>query len=62
MSNAFGIIYADGSDECFNLSSTVSISTLQINGEAVTSSAAELNVLTEYPQRLQHQNLVYWTV
>ena len=45
VSNAFGIVYADGSDECFNLSSTVSISTLQINGEPVTSSATELNVL-----------------
>jgi len=45
VSNAFGIVYADGSDECFNLSSTVSINTLQINGEPVTSSATELNVL-----------------
>jgi hypothetical protein len=46
-SNTFSIVYADGSDECANLSNNLGLGSggLSISGTAVTSTGDELNVL-----------------
>ena len=41
----FGVIFADGSDECVNLTDSSSISSLVLGGTAVTTTGAELNVI-----------------
>ena len=41
----FGIIFADGSDECVNLTDSSSISSLTLGGTQVTATGAELNVI-----------------
>lgn len=41
----FGIVFADGSDECVNLSNSASFSGFSIGGTPVTSSADEINTL-----------------
>ena len=41
----FGIVFADGSDECVNLTDSSSISSLVLGGTAVTTTGAELNVI-----------------
>ena len=41
----FGIIFADGSDECTNLTDSSSVSSLILGGTAVTATGAELNVI-----------------
>ena len=41
----FGVVFADGSDECVNLTDSSSISSLVLGGTAVTTTGAELNVI-----------------
>ena len=41
----FGIVFADGSDECVNLTDSSSISSLVLGGTPVTTTGAELNVI-----------------
>ena len=41
----FGIIFADGSDECVNLTDSSSVSSLILGGTTVTTTGAELNVI-----------------
>ncbi len=41
----FGIVFADGSDECVNLTDSSSVSSLILGGTAVTATGAELNVI-----------------
>jgi len=41
----FGVVFADGSDECVNLTDSSSISSLVLGGTPVTTTGAELNVI-----------------
>ena len=41
----FGIVFADGSDECINLTDSSSVSSLILGGTTVTTTGAELNVI-----------------
>tara|TARA_Y100001937_G_scaffold53559_1_gene73854 strand:+ start:56 stop:1192 length:1137 start_codon:yes stop_codon:yes gene_type:complete len=43
--DGFGVVFADGSDECVNLTDSSSISSLVLGGTAVTTTGAELNVI-----------------
>ena len=41
----FGIVFADGSDECVNLTDSSSVSSLILGGTSVTATGDELNVI-----------------
>lgn len=44
-SGGFGIVNADGNNNCTNLTDNISIANLLLGGEAITATAAELNTL-----------------
>lgn len=53
----FSIIYADGSDECHNLSNAIGTEDLSIGGTEVTATADELNVLDGVSTTLEAADL-----
>lgn len=56
-SGTFSIIYADGSDECHNLSNAIGTEELAVGGTEVTASGAELNVLDGINSTLEAADL-----